>query len=78
MPQQQIPCPQCKQPVVANIEQLFDVSSDPAAKQRLLGGVSNVVRCQACGHEGPLSTPIVYHDNEKDLLLIMITKKIYC
>lgn len=69
MPQQQIPCPQCKQPVVANIEQLFDVTSEPAAKQRLLGGVSNVARCQACGYEGPLATPIVYHDNEKDLLL---------
>jgi len=69
MPQQQIPCPQCKQPVVANIEQLFDVTSDPAAKQRLLGGISNVARCQACGYEGPLATPIVYHDNEKDLLL---------
>ena len=69
MSQQQISCPQCKQPVMANVEQLFDVSSDPGAKQRLLGRVSNFARCQLCGYEGPLATPIVYHDTDKDLLL---------
>jgi len=51
------------------VEQLFDVTSDPGAKQRLLGGVSNFIRCPFCGHEGRLATPIVYHDNEKELLL---------
>ncbi len=28
-----------------------------------------MARCQACGYEGLLSTPIVYHDGEKELLL---------
>lgn len=65
----QISCPQCRQPVVAIVEQLFDVTSDPGAKQRLLGGVSNFAACHACGFNGPLATPIVYHDNEKELLL---------
>ena len=65
----QIPCPRCRQPVVAQIEQLFDVTSDPGAKQRLLGSISNYVLCQNCGYNGPLATPIVYHDNEKELLL---------
>ncbi len=69
MPQTQVSCPRCRQPVPANVEQLFDVTSDPGAKQRLLGGVSNMVRCPYCGHEGRLATPIVYHDNEKELLL---------
>ena len=69
MPQTQVPCPRCRQPVPANVEQLFDVTADPGAKQRLLGGVSNFVRCPYCGHEGRLATPIVYHDNEKELLL---------
>ena len=40
-----------------------------AAKQRLLGRVSNYARCQFCGFEGPLATPIVYHDNDKELLM---------
>ena len=65
----QISCPRCRQPVVAQIEQLFDVSSDPGSKQRLLGGVSNYAACQSCGYNGPLATPIVYHDNAKELLL---------
>lgn len=69
MPQTQVSCPRCRQPVPANVEQLFDVTADPGAKQRLLGGVSNFVRCPFCGHEGRLATPIVYHDNEKELLL---------
>ena len=69
MPQTQIACPRCRQPITANIEQLFDVTQDPQAKQRLLGGVSNMARCPHCGYQGRLATPIVYHDNEKELLL---------
>jgi len=55
--------------ITANIEQLFDVTHDPQAKQRLLGGLSNTARCPYCGYAGRLATPIVYHDNEKELLL---------
>jgi hypothetical protein len=69
MPQTQIACPRCRQPITANVEQLFDVTQDPQAKQRLLGGISNMARCPHCGYQGRLATPIVYHDNEKELLL---------
>ncbi|HEX8991742.1 MAG TPA: CpXC domain-containing protein [Anaerolineales bacterium] len=69
MPQTQIACPRCKQMISANVEQLFDVTADPGAKQRLLGGVSNMAHCPYCGYEGRLATPIVYHDADKELLL---------
>jgi hypothetical protein len=69
MPQTQISCPRCRQPIAANVEQLFDVTHDPASKQRLLSGQSNYARCPHCGYEGRLATPVIYHDNEKDLLL---------
>ncbi|RME88293.1 MAG: hypothetical protein D6770_07280 [Anaerolineae bacterium] len=69
MPQTQVNCPRCRQPVTANVEQLFDVTHDPGAKQRLLSGVANYLRCPYCGYEGHLATPIVYHDAEKELLL---------
>ena len=69
MPQTQIACPNCRQMIAANVEQLFDVTQDPQAKQRLLGGVSNMARCPHCGFQGRLATPIIYHDNEKELLL---------
>jgi len=69
MPQTQIACPNCRQMIAANVEQLFDVTQDPQAKQRLLGGVSNMARCPHCGFQGRLATPVVYHDNSKELLL---------
>lgn len=69
MPQTQIACPNCRQMIPANIEQLFDVTHEPQAKQRLLSGTSNVARCPHCGYQGRLATPIVYHDNDKELLL---------
>jgi hypothetical protein len=68
MPQTQIACPRCRQIIPAMVEQLFDVTSDPQSKQRLLGGVSNRARCSACGYEGNLATPVVYHDADKELL----------
>ncbi len=69
MPQTQISCPRCRQMIPANVEQLFDVTHDPQSKQRLMSGQSNYARCPHCGYEGRLATPIVYHDNEKELLL---------
>ena len=69
MPQTQIACPRCRQMISANIEQLFDVTQDPQAKQRLLGGISNTARCPHCGYQGRLATPIIYHDADKELLL---------
>ena len=69
MPQTQVSCPQCRQQIPANVEQLFDVTHDPGAKQRLLGGQSNVANCPVCGYHGRLATPVVYHDADKELLL---------
>ena len=62
-------CPNCRRPVVADVEQLFDLSSDPSAKQRLLSGVSNQLSCPHCGYQGTVPTLVVYHDPEKELLL---------
>ena len=69
MAQTQIACPRCRQSIPAQVEQLFDVTADPASKQRLVGGVSNRARCPFCGYDGNLATPIVYHDADKELLL---------
>lgn len=69
MPKIQTLCPRCKQPIVAHVQLLFDMSTDPTAKQKLLSQGTNSARCQACGYEGMISSPIVYHDPEKELLL---------
>lgn len=76
MPVTRINCPNCGQPISAEITQLFDMNSDPAAKQRLLSGAANLVSCPNCGYQGPVATPIVYHDPEKELLLTYIPPEI--
>lgn len=65
----QMSCPRCHQPMIAEVEQLFDVNADPEAKQKFLSGSFNMANCPNCGYQGPLSTPVVYHDPEKELLL---------
>lgn len=72
MPTTQINCPNCRQPVVADVQQLFDVNVDPAVKQQILSGAFNLVRCPHCGYQGNLATPIVYHDPHKELLLTFV------
>lgn len=69
MARTRINCPNCRQPIIADIDQLFDVGQDPAAKQKFLSGMFNVAICQSCGFQGSLATPIVYHDPTKELLL---------
>jgi hypothetical protein len=76
MPQTQIKCPNCQQPIVADVQQLYDVAQDPNSKSRLLSGMSNFVQCQFCGYQGNLATPIVYHDPEKELLLTFVPGEI--
>jgi hypothetical protein len=69
MPRIQTQCPRCKQPIIADVQILFDMNTDPTAKQKLLSQGTNTARCQACGYEGVVSTPVVYHDPDKELLL---------
>lgn len=72
MPKTRINCPNCRQPIMAEIDQLFDVNIDPSAKQRIMSGAFNYVRCPLCGYQGSIATPIVYHDPEKELLLTFV------
>ncbi len=69
MPRIQTVCPRCKQPIVTDVQILFDMTTDPTAKQKLLSRAGNTARCQSCGYEGLISSPVVYHDPEKELLL---------
>lgn len=69
MPKTQTTCPTCRQPVVVEIQQLFDLVQDPQAKQKLLSNAVNVMHCPSCGYQGMVSVPIVYHDPDKELLL---------
>ena len=68
----QISCPQCRMPVVVTLEQLFDVTADPSAKNRFLSGRFNVIDCPNCRYQGQAATPILYHDADKELLMSFV------
>lgn len=72
MPKTRITCPNCRQPIVADVQQLFDIGEDPSAKAKLLSGALNFIQCPNCGYQGNLATPIVYHDPQKELLLTFV------
>ncbi|GAB4578527.1 MAG: CpXC domain-containing protein [Anaerolineales bacterium] len=65
-------CPNCRQPVMVEFEQVFDTNQNPDAKNLLLSGQANLLQCQFCKYQGPYSTPLVYHDPAKDLLLTFV------
>ena len=62
-------CARCGRQFGAAAERILDVEKDPTAKTRLLSGGVNIARCPACGAEGALNSPFVYHDRSKELLL---------
>ncbi len=69
MARTQTSCPTCHQPVVVDIQQVFDLGKDPLAKQKFLSNTSNFLHCPSCGYQGMLAVPIIYHDPDKELLL---------
>lgn len=72
MPPTRVSCPNCRQPVTVDVQQVFDLAQDPDAKQRLLSGAVNVVQCPNCRYQGNLATPILYHDPEKELFMTYV------
>lgn len=69
MPQTTTPCPRCGGQMIAEVQQIFDVSVEPMDKERLLRGATNIAVCPSCGYQSQIAMPIVYHDPEKELLL---------
>ena len=64
-----VPCPVCRQPIIVDLTRLFDLNTDPSAKEKLLSGAANYFQCPNCQQQGIYPTPIVYHDPDKELLL---------
>jgi hypothetical protein len=65
----QTQCPNCQQPMLADLVQIVDVRENPELKQQLLGNGVNIGQCQVCGFQGQIPVPLVYHDPDKELLL---------
>jgi len=68
----QIKCPNCGQPFATPVEQVIDGGRDPQAKARLLAGRTNIASCPNCHAEFRITAPLLYHDANKELLLIHV------
>jgi hypothetical protein len=57
---------------VSPVLAIVDAAENPQAKTLLLTGQLNVAACPQCGNAGMLSSPLVYHDPQKELLLTFV------
>lgn len=67
-----VTCPQCRAQFPGEVEQIIDVQSDPASKNRLLSGNLNVQRCANCGAAFQVAAPLLYHDAGKEILISLV------
>lgn len=65
-----ITCSTCRRQFTTTVHSIVDVGQNPEAKNRLLQGQINVAVCPQCGTGGTLSIPFLYHDPQKELLLV--------
>jgi len=65
-------CPRCKQPFIVQLRTIIDVGQEPELKERFLAGEVNRAQCPHCGSNGLLSTPLLYHDPSKELLISFV------
>lgn len=68
----QVTCPQCNRNFVVSIQTIIDVGEEPELKEKLLRGELNYAECPECGAGGVISTPLLYHDPERELLISFI------
>lgn len=67
-----VTCPSCGHRFLSPVLPLIDVGQDPQAKALFLSGQINVAVCPQCGSAGMLSTPLVYHDPEEEILFTYV------
>ncbi len=65
-------CPNCGIQFAAPVETAIDVTQNPNGKMLLLAGSLNAFQCPNCGSPVRVSTPFLYHDGGKELLLVYV------
>jgi hypothetical protein len=68
----QISCPKCQKRYVVQVRSVIDVGEEPELKEEFLRGQVNYAECPQCGSGGVLSTPLLYHDSGKELLISFV------
>ena len=76
-PQQtMLQCSNCGTPNPVVLRRVIDAQRDPAGKNLLLNGRINMFRCQNCGTTNTVSSPLLYHDASKELLIAFVPMEV--
>lgn len=65
-------CPACGFQTSATVTAIVDPAVNPEQKNRLLAGQLNTIQCPNCGTNSTASTPLLYHDASKELLITFV------
>jgi len=63
-------CPTCGKPFDAQVWLILDRQERPDVVKTLLDGELNVARCPHCGAEGGIMHPLLFHDPERQQVLV--------
>ena len=66
---QSIKCPKCAQMSDITVWTSITVKDSPDLKADLLKGKINIFRCPSCSHMGLMPSPMLYHDEDKRLMI---------
>ena len=66
---QNVKCPNCGQLGEVTVWNAITVKDSPDLKADLLAGKINMFRCGSCGHTALMPTHLLYHDEDKKLLI---------
>lgn len=66
---QTLKCPKCGQMSDITVWNSITVSDSPDLKDDLLKGRVNIFRCPTCERVGLMSVPLLYHDEDKRLMI---------
>jgi hypothetical protein len=70
-------CPKCQARYNAPIISIINVNQDPNLKGAFLQGRLNVGQCPQCGFASPLEIPLLYHDGQKELALVLVPPSLH-
>ena len=66
---QSVKCPSCEQMSEITVWSSITVKDSPDLKADVLGGKVNIFRCPSCAHIGLMPHPMLYHDEDKRLMI---------
>ena len=66
---QKIKCPSCGNFQEITVWDSITVKDSEDLKKDLLSGNVNIFKCPSCSHKGLIPTPMLYHDEDKKLLI---------